>query len=157
MDQQFSEKINPRANRVEKNLSLGDLFETAAMLPRMLSGKHDWEGAKHHSFVMIRINNKKSDLDGRHVILERTKNGTYRIARRPDSHDRPSDHHKMEKLEKDEEDFGDNEEESVEKGFGLRSKRRTPSRASARRFTSLSVSKSMDRLKRAISEHCQEE
>ena len=72
-------KANPRLNRVKKSLSLGDLFETAAMLPRMLNGEHDWDGARKNSFVMIRINNKKSDLDGRHVILERTDRKSTRL------------------------------------------------------------------------------
>ena len=151
-------KANPRLNRVKKSLSLGDLFETAAMLPRMLNGEHDWDGARKNSFVMIRINNKKSDLDGRHVILERTENGTYRIAKRPDSHNHKCDHgdtkHRMEKLEKDDDSI---EDEEIEKGFGLRAKRRTPSRAASRRFTSLSMTKSLEKLKNAIRNHCAEE
>lgn len=165
-------KANPRLNRVKKSLSLGDLFETAAMLPRMLSGAHDWNAPRKNSFVMIRINNRKSDLDGRHVILERTENGTYRIAKRPDSHNEKRDHgdtkhhshndrrdhgdtkHRMEKLEKDDDSI---EDEEIEKGFGLRTKRRTPSRASSRRFTSLSMTKSLEKLKNAIKNHCAEE
>lgn len=145
-------RANPRLNRVKKSMSLGDLFEAAKMIPRMLHGGYDWDAPKKPSFVMIRIERKHSPVDGRYVVLERREDGKYRIAKKTRDKEKDVEGKIMEKLEKDSDD--------LDKGFGtsrLRSPRRTPSKATSRRFTSFSATKSLEKLKNALEKHFPEQ
>lgn len=140
-------KANPRLNRVKKSIPMGALFEAAQMLPRMIGGGYDWDSPQEKTFVMIRIHNKNSKLHDRYIILERTEHG-YKIARQNDKKD---DDQKNEKKHPDEVEKLEKDIDTIEKSFTkIRSLRRTPQKSSSRRFTSVSVAKSVYQLKNAL-------
>jgi hypothetical protein len=67
-------------SRMEKS---GNSFETAIHIPMIPGGGgFDWDSPKENSFVIVPINNKKSSLHGRFVVLEKLPNGMYRIAKK---------------------------------------------------------------------------
>lgn len=70
--------------RLQKTLEKsGESFETAIPMPMIMGGGgFDWDSPKENTFVIVPINNKKSSLHGRFVILEKTENGLYRIAKK---------------------------------------------------------------------------
>jgi len=76
-------KNDMKPARAQKSLSI----ESAMHMPSTSSGKFDWEGVAPKSFVIVPINNKKSSLHGRFVILEKMENGLYRVAKREKSED----------------------------------------------------------------------
>ncbi|NBV82517.1 hypothetical protein EBR57_00105, partial [bacterium] len=63
---------------------------------------------KENSFVILPINNKKSSLNGRFVILEKLSNGLYRIAENPEhkKHEKKDGHAKKDPENRDA-DIGD--------------------------------------------------
>ena len=61
----------------------GSSYFSPMEMPMTAHGRPDWESPKEKSFVILPINNKKSSLNGRFVILEKLPNGLYRIAENP--------------------------------------------------------------------------
>lgn len=76
-------KNDMKPSKTQKSLSI----ESAIHMPVAASGKFDWEGVAPKSFVIVPINNKKSSLHGRFVILEKMENGLYRVAKRENGND----------------------------------------------------------------------
>ena len=72
----------PKGNRLKK--SDGSSYFSPMEMPMTAHGLPDWETPKEKSFVILPINNKKSSLNGRFVILEKLPNGLYRIAENPE-------------------------------------------------------------------------
>jgi hypothetical protein len=62
---------------------IGSSFDSPGMMPMTGEGNPDWDAPEKNSFVMMPINNKKSSLHGRFVILQKLPNGMYKIAEKP--------------------------------------------------------------------------
>lgn len=77
---------------------IGSSFESPLMMPMTGEGNPDWDAPDKNSFVMMPINNKKSSLHGRFVILQKLPNGMYKIAEKPT---------KEKKKKSDDDDDGD--------------------------------------------------
>ena len=77
---------------------IGSSFESPLMMPMTGEGNPDWDAPDKNSFVMMPINNKKSSLHGRFVILQKLPNGMYKIAEKPT---------KEKKKKNDDDDDGD--------------------------------------------------
>lgn len=77
---------------------IGSSFESPLMMPMTGEGNPDWDAPDKNSFVMMPINNKKSSLHGRFVILQKLPNGMYKIAEKPT---------KEKKKKRDDDDDGD--------------------------------------------------
>jgi len=72
----------PKKNRLRK--SDGSSYFSPMEMPMTAHGLPDWDSPKEKSFVILPINNRKSSLNGRFVILEKLPNGLYRIAENPE-------------------------------------------------------------------------
>lgn len=76
-------KFSVIENKIFKK-SDGSSYFSPMEMPMTAYGRPDWESPKEKSFVILPINNKKSHLNGRFVILEKLPNGLYRIAENPE-------------------------------------------------------------------------
>ena len=59
---------------------MGRVYDQPLPMPMLTSGLPDWEAPDLMSYVLFNINNEKSQLHGRSVVLQRMANGLYRIA-----------------------------------------------------------------------------
>lgn len=63
-----------------KSVPMGRTYDQPLPMPMLSSGMPDWEGPDLMNYVLMNINNEKSSLHGRSVVLQRMANGLYRIA-----------------------------------------------------------------------------
>jgi hypothetical protein len=101
--------------RIMENIAdiVGSSFNSPMPMPMTSDGSPDWDGPNENSFVMMPINNKKSSLHGRFVILQKLPNGMYKIAEKPSGK-------KKKTKDDDDDDDGenrDNDEGKVSKGL----------------------------------------
>ena len=109
--------------RIMENIAdiVGSSFSAPMPMPMTSDGSPDWDGPNENSFVMMPINNKKSSLHGRFVILQKLPNGMYKIAEKPSGKKKTKDD--------DDDDDGenrDNDDGKIKKGMipGSRQPRR---------------------------------
>lgn len=98
--------------RIMENIAdiVGSSFNSPMQMPMTSDGSPDWDGPGENSFVMMPINNKKSSLHGRFVILQKLPNGMYKIAEKPSGKKKKSE-------EDDDDDNRDKDEGKVNKGL----------------------------------------
>ena len=65
------------------------------IMPLASDGSPDWESVSINKFVMMPVNNKKSALHGRFVILEKLPNGLYRVAEDVEQTEKKNKRHKQ--------------------------------------------------------------
>lgn len=151
-----AKKHNSRLKNVQK--SLGSSYETAKMMP-FKNGRPDWESVDAHTFVIIPINNRKSSLHGRFVVLEKLSNGLYKIARNPAHTKKNDEHYDDWEDERDDRDLDvehlEKDTDEMDKGLGKRT-RRVPDRSSSRTYTRASYIKKsspIERLRESLQRH----
>ena len=110
--------------RIMENIAdiVGSSFNSPMPMPMTSDGSPDWDGPNENSFVMMPINNKKSSLHGRFVILQKLPNGMYKIAEKPSGKEKKT----KDGDDDDDRDNRDNDEGKVSKGIitGSRQQRR---------------------------------
>lgn len=151
-----AKKHNPKLKKVQK--SLGSSYETAKMMP-FKDGRPDWESVDAHTFVIIPINNKKSSLHGRFVVLEKLPKGLYKIAKNPAHTKKNDEHYDDWEDERDDRDLDvehlEKDKNEIAKAIGKRT-RRVPDRSSSRTYTRASYikkSSSLERLQESLRRH----
>ncbi|NBV35885.1 MAG: hypothetical protein EBR94_01270 [Bacteroidetes bacterium] len=94
LERSLTNKIKNSVARLEKS---GNSFETAIPMPTIMGGNaFDWDAPKANTFVIVPINNKKSSLHGRFVVLEKMENGLYKIAKKDHRKKMSEEEEKME-------------------------------------------------------------
>ena len=63
-----------------KSVPMGRVYDQPLPMPMLASGLPNWDAPDLMSYVLFNINNEKSNLHGRSVVLQRMANGLYRIA-----------------------------------------------------------------------------
>ena len=74
------EKVASMDAAFGKSVPMGRVYDQPLPMPMLASGLPDWEAPDLMSYVLFNINNEKSNLHGRSVVLQRMANGLYRIA-----------------------------------------------------------------------------
>jgi hypothetical protein len=73
----------------------GTSYKSPMIMPLSEDGSPDWESVSIKKFVMMPVNNKKSALHGRFVILEKLPNGLYRVAEDVEQTEKKNKRHKQ--------------------------------------------------------------
>lgn len=73
----------------------GTSYRSPMIMPLASDGSPDWESVSINKFVMMPVNNKKSALHGRFVILEKLPNGLYRVAEDVEQTEKKNKRHKQ--------------------------------------------------------------
>jgi hypothetical protein len=101
----------------------GTSYKSPMIMPLSEDGSPDWESVSIKKFVMMPVNNKKSALHGRFVILEKLPNGLYRVAEDVEQTEKKNKRHKQDddddydadETPKENKNNRDNDKEEMEK------------------------------------------
>jgi len=101
----------------------GMSYKSPMIMPLSEDGSPDWESVSIKKFVMMPVNNKKSALHGRFVILEKLPNGLYRVAEDVEQTEKKNKRHKQDddddydadETPKENKNNRDNDKEEMEK------------------------------------------